>query len=226
LKKNRTLGINGAAYNIHLIPSDRRTISMRLVSSKDIEVRYPRYIGKSKVFDYVKSKSKWIEKKHALIKAAEESGIGEGIREGRILYYFGKPLKVRTGGDRIEISGSELMIPSGLAEVEVGEWYRMNSEKAVAEFMSLNRDMIPSCTIRVKKQKNIWGSCNSKRRIYINSKISMLPPKVIEYVLWHEICHLNHLNHSKDFYSLLSKMCPAYKEQKAWLKSNSFMLRI
>ncbi|MDX1357955.1 MAG: M48 family metallopeptidase [Clostridia bacterium] len=226
MKKNRLLVINGIKYDVTLIPSDRRTISIRMLSSLDIEVRFPGYLSAGKAYDYVKGKSKWIEKKHVLLNVAEKYGIGGGVREGRILYFHGKPLEVKVGGSAIKVDESEITIPEGLGIDDINEWYRYNSEKIVARFIRLNRLLIPPCTISVKKQKNIWGSCNSKRRIYINSRISMLPPEVTEYVLWHEICHLDHMDHSKAFYKLLSEKCPGYKGHKAWLKTNSAMLRI
>jgi hypothetical protein len=226
LKKSRKLVINGTTYDVTFVPSDRRTISIRMLSSLDIEVRFPRYLSSGKAYEYVKSKSRWIEKKHAMLNAAEKLGIGCGVREGRILYFQGKPLEVKVGGTGIKVNEYDIIIPEGIGIDEINEWYRINSEKMVARFIKQNRLLIPTCTISVKKQKNIWGSCNSKRRIYINSRISMLPTEVTEYVLWHEICHLDQMDHSKAFYKLLSEKCPGYKEHKAWLKANSTMLRI
>ncbi|MBN2557544.1 MAG: M48 family metallopeptidase, partial [Clostridia bacterium] len=85
---------------------------------------------------------------------------------------------------------------------------------------------IPRCVIKVKKQKRMWGSCNTGGRIYINSRISMCRPEAVEYILWHEISHLAHMNHSRDFYRLLESYCPGYKMQKAWLRANAPYLRI
>ena len=85
--------------------------------------------------------------------------------------------------------------------------------------------LIPS-KLRVKEQKKRWGTCTSKRAIYINSKISMVRKEAIDYILIHEFSHLVHMNHSKDFYSLVKQMMPNYKEQEKWLKENSYKLKL
>ena len=47
----------------------------------------------------------------------------------------------------------------------------------------------------------------------------MAPPEVLDYVVVHELCHLTHMNHSRDFWSLVESVMPDYKEQKKWLKA-------
>ena len=76
--------------------------------------------------------------------------------------------------------------------------------------------------VKVKEQKKIWGSCNLYKNIYINSKISMLPVEVIDYILAHEFCHILYMNHSKDFYKAVEKIIPNYKEIVSWLKENNY----
>lgn len=53
--------------------------------------------------------------------------------------------------------------------------------------------------IVVKNQKTLWGSCSSKGNINYNYKIVMAPLKILDYIVVHELCHLVHMNHSKDF---------------------------
>ncbi len=226
MKNTEIVKINGRNYSVILIPGDRRTIALRMVSAGKLEVRFPRIIGRRRVIEYLYEKNSWIEKKHKFFTAGEAIGAGKGIFEGRLLYYSGEQHKVKYGGDRIEISCGYIMIPVGNNTADLEEWYRTMTEKAVNEFIEEQKDNIPDCTIKVKKQKTMWGSCNSKRRIYINLKLSMCPTEVIEYVIWHEICHLTHMNHSKDFYLLLSQKCPGYQIQKVWLKKHSLLLRV
>ena len=76
--------------------------------------------------------------------------------------------------------------------------------------------------VKVKAQKKIWGSCNTKKTIYINSKISMLPVEAIDYIIVHEFCHILHMNHSKEFYKAVEKIIPNYKEIVVWLKENNY----
>ena len=68
--------------------------------------------------------------------------------------------------------------------------------------------------VRIKKIKYAWGSCSSKKNITINMLLANKEEKVIEYVVLHEMCHLIYMNHSKDFWNLVEKHIPKYKEYK------------
>jgi predicted metal-dependent hydrolase len=48
----------------------------------------------------------------------------------------------------------------------------------------------------------------------------------IDYILVHEFSHLVHMNHSKDFYSLVKKIMPSYIEEEDWLKENSYNVKL
>ncbi len=52
----------------------------------------------------------------------------------------------------------------------------------------------------------------------------MAPAPVLDYLIVHELCHLIHLNHSKNFWDLVSAILPDYKERKDWLKKNGYRL--
>lgn len=58
----------------------------------------------------------------------------------------------------------------------------------------------------IRGQSTLWGSCNSKRTISLNYKLLFLPRHLVQYVLFHELCHLKYLNHSKRFWQLLRTM--------------------
>ncbi len=74
--------------------------------------------------------------------------------------------------------------------------------------------------IRIKTQKSRWGSCGIHNDINLNWLLILTPPKVMEYVVIHELCHIQERNHSADFWALVEKHCPNYKEYRLWLKQN------
>ncbi|MCI8412412.1 MAG: M48 family metallopeptidase [Clostridia bacterium] len=73
--------------------------------------------------------------------------------------------------------------------------------------------------VRIKDIKYAWGSCSSNRNISINMHLAKKPKEVIEYVVLHEMCHLIHMNHSKQFWNLVERNMPKYKEYKKKLKN-------
>ena len=115
---------------------------------------------------------------------------------------------------------------------ELKKWYKIQSEKTVINRLevlkkesAIMNNLSPSL-IKIKEQKKRWGSCTSNKIIYINSRISMAPIDVIDYILVHEFCHLVHMNHSKDFYNLVGEILPKFRENERWLKENSYKLSL
>ena len=72
--------------------------------------------------------------------------------------------------------------------------------------------------LRVKSQKKLWGSCGRNHVINLNWKLSLFPRKVFEYVVVHEMCHLRHMNHSRDYWSLVARVMPDYQKYRDWLQ--------
>jgi predicted metal-dependent hydrolase len=73
-------------------------------------------------------------------------------------------------------------------------------------------------TLRFKNTKTRWGSCSEKKAINLNIQMLFLPKHLSHQVLLHELCHLTHLNHSKDFWNLVSSFEPNYRALERELK--------
>jgi len=75
--------------------------------------------------------------------------------------------------------------------------------------------------LKIKNQKTRWGSCSSKENLNINWRITMAPKEIVEYIVVHELVHLEEDNHTKKFWAKLSSLIPDYKERAEWLEENS-----
>ncbi len=80
--------------------------------------------------------------------------------------------------------------------------------------------------ITIRDQKTRWGSCSSTGTLSFNYRLMFAPPRVLDYVVVHELCHLTHMNHSRDFWNLVASVMPDYKQYKAWLKEHGQELNI
>lgn len=72
--------------------------------------------------------------------------------------------------------------------------------------------------ITIKQIKYAWGSCSSKKNITLNLELIKYSQQAIRYVILHELCHLKYMNHSKDFWDLVEKYMPNYKQIKKELR--------
>jgi len=64
--------------------------------------------------------------------------------------------------------------------------------------------------LTIKSQKTRWGSCSKKRNLNFNYKILFLPPKIRDYIMIHELCHLKEFNHSRKYWNFVARVLPDY----------------
>lgn len=79
--------------------------------------------------------------------------------------------------------------------------------------------------ITIRDQKTRWGSCSSTGTLSFSFRLMLAPPRVLDYVVVHELCHLTHMNHSKEFWNMVENILPDYKEHRKWLKENGHTLK-
>ena len=89
-------------------------------------------------------------------------------------------------------------------------------EKYVNELVK-QTGLVPN-KITIKQIKYAWGSCSSKKNITINLELIKYSEQAIKYVILHELCHIKYMNHSKDFWNLVEKYMPDYKQVKKEFK--------
>jgi len=79
--------------------------------------------------------------------------------------------------------------------------------------------------ISIRNQRTRWGSCSSSRTLSFNWRLVMVPADVLDYVIIHELSHMDEPNHSVRFWSLVASRCPDYKKYRLWLKHNPHLLQ-
>jgi hypothetical protein len=76
-------------------------------------------------------------------------------------------------------------------------------------------------SIRMKNNSTNWGSCSNKGNINISVRLLLAPREVVDYVLIHELAHLQQQNHGAEYWKIVEKACPNFKKYEKWLKSNA-----
>jgi predicted metal-dependent hydrolase len=75
--------------------------------------------------------------------------------------------------------------------------------------------------VSIKNQRTRWGSCSKKGNLNFNYKIALLPERLSDYLIVHELCHLKEFNHSENFWNLVSKTVPNYLELRKELRKTT-----
>ncbi len=74
--------------------------------------------------------------------------------------------------------------------------------------------------LSVRMQKARWGSCSRSGNISLNCLLLLAPPRVLDSVIVHELCHIKHMNHSKAFYDEVLRVFPDYYDAHSWLREH------
>lgn len=111
----------------------------------------------------------------------------------------------------------------------VKKLFKENTEKVLKErldYLSMKTN-ISYNSVKVRDAKTKYGSCTPKTKaLHFSSRLIMLKKEAIDTVIVHELCHIVHPNHSKDFYNLVENYIPNYKDISKYLKSISKLLII
>lgn len=94
------------------------------------------------------------------------------------------------------------------------KFYKNEIEKIlpnIVETFSKKMNLYPT-SISYRKNKRTWGSCNFKNGLNFNILLMKFPLEIMQYVVIHELSHIKHKNHSKNFWNLVEKYCPNYKQ--------------
>ena len=81
----------------------------------------------------------------------------------------------------------------------------------------------PVTSVSLRNMTSKWGSCSNTGRMSLSTKLLFAPKEVQDYVMIHELCHLDELNHSDRFWSLVDSHDPNYKDSERWLKEHGHM---
>ena len=205
--------------------SDRaRRVRVTVHPEGEIEVVIPRRAREREAAAAVAELRPWIEKR--LAEAAELKA--RLAARGATVPFLGGVLDlvVEPGRSRAHRRGEALLVPDGDARPAIERWYRRTARAEVgprldeaAEALGVNYE-----SVRIGNQRTRWGSCSTSGAMSFNWRLLLAPEEVFDYVVWHEACHLRHMDHSPRFWALLERHRPAYREPKAWLRRHGHTL--
>jgi len=223
-------------YNV--IYSKRKTLEISIKAPDIITVRAPIYLSEEQVEKSVRNKSKWIMEKLEILSKVDITPIKKEYVEGEEFMYRGENYLLRTVIDEklkkpeVKLYEDKLIITMPRQDKQtikdaIWSWYKQEAKMTIAdrvEYYSRYFNLKPN-NIKIKAQKARWGSCTYKNDLAFNYKLIMAPPHVLDYVVVHEMCHMEHKDHSKNFWNRVSSIMPDYKDRRKWLKENGFIIQ-
>lgn len=107
-----------------------------------------------------------------------------------------------------------------LIEKAIKRYYQQFVKKTVLETIGKYQPLfkVKPRKITIESSLTKWGTCNSNRDLMFNWQLATVPLNVIEYIVVHEMCHMEHMNHDRSFWRLVGKLIPEYKACESWLK--------
>ncbi|MBP9709011.1 MAG: M48 family metallopeptidase [Oligoflexales bacterium] len=211
----------------------RKNPAIEILPGQIVKVIVPEGYGQLQVNALIKKKTNWIVEKLREVKdfpahRKREFISGESFpllgKEYRLKVIKGHVGPAKQEGDRL-LANSMSGIASDV-EKEVIEFYKSIAKEKLELRVKYfaNKLALEPKEIRVGDFKSQWGSCTPDGVISFNWQIIAAPSSVVDYVVVHELCHLKHLNHSKEFWVLVASVLPSYKEMKNKLKNFSFLM--
>lgn len=192
----------------------------------EVEVVLPRRAREREAEAAIVELRPWIERR--LAEAAEVRA--RLAARGATVDYLGVPLALvaEPGRTRVHRRGDTLLVPAGDPRPALERWYLRAARAEVVPRLDAAAEAIGVSyrSLRIGNQRTRWGSCSSTGAMSFNWRLLLAPEAVLDYVVWHEACHLVHLDHSPRFWALLATHRPGYRAEKAWLRRHGAMLTL
>ena len=221
-------------FTVTRAATTRKTVSVRPDGS--VTVRVPEDTDFGDLENLMHRRAKWIVSRRREFAALRTHRGSKRYVSGETHRYLGRQyrLKVREAGDpSVKLRGGFFVVktamPNDPAVVKAGfeSWLRGRARVVLTALVedhlrdpALRAAHVPR--ISVRKMKARWGSCTAEGRLSFNLCLIQMPKRCVEYVVVHELCHLIHHNHGRQFYRTLSRVLPDWRERRERLNKSVF----
>lgn len=220
-------------FELKLKSNRSNSITLKVKPEGNVIISVPTAVTKSHVLDIVNKRADWIYKKIEEFKSKQNQIPKFKYISGEEHYYLGNKYQLniidksylnsssKIKGNNIFIYGNDIdSIKKNLKEFYSNQALDVFSDRfneaLIKTYWVKNR---PNLVLKFMKSQ--WGSCSSTNKICLNIHLIKTPIECIDYVIYHELCHVLVKNHSKKFYELLEQVCPNWKEWRKYLRTQS-----
>ena len=207
----------------------RKTIALHILADASVELRAPQWVAKAELVNFVEQRSAWIIAQRLQVQS--KLALIPGFDHGEHHFYLGRsyPLQLQQAARaRVELRDNVFFIntpdPSQplLVQKALENWYRKQAKNIYDQrmincfegFPAWFKDQYQLPTITIRKMRRRWGSCSRKGSVTMNLSLIKMPVACIDYVLCHELCHLEAFHHGKAFYNLLASVMHDWRDRE------------
>ncbi len=219
--------------------SERARHARIVVDADGVEVVVPRRMALRAVEPFVAEKGPWIERTLRRLADAEREQPRARLEHGGGVPFMGEwlPLNVRVepgrARARVVRSGQVLTVrlPSGGEDAireALERWYRRSARDLIAPRLdaACERAGRSYASLQIRGQRTRWASCSTSGAMSFNWRLLLAPAEVLDYVVEHEVAHLEVHDHSPRFWDLLQHRCPRAREHERWLRNHGPLLQL
>jgi predicted metal-dependent hydrolase len=205
--------------------SRARRVRVSVDAVRGVEVVLPQGASERAAGAAVRELRPWIERR---LRECSQARAAVAARAGTVPYLDETlTLVAEPGRTRVRRRGPELFVPAGQSRMPALErFYRRSARSEVAERLdaACAQSGLRYTALTIRGQRTRWASCSRAGAMSFNWRLLLAPEAVLDYVVWHEVCHLEVMDHSPRFWSLLAGRCPGYREQVRWLRRHGTTL--
>ena len=209
----------------------KKTVSLQIGNRSEITVQAPVHMPAAEIQRFVEEKQAWIEKSLRRQAALQASHPKKAYETGEIFYHLGEACPLKSFFDPLENPGIVfrnnrffLNCPPNrqMRKYYLTNWYRKQARQYLTRRVDFYSHLLRlACGgIRITSAEKRWGSCSEKNHLSFAFRLIMAPPKMVDYVVVHEIMHIREKNHSSKFWNLVLEVIPDYRNRRLWLREH------
>lgn len=223
-----SFGLTAIPYMVKRSPR-RGTVSIAIDPTDGVLVTAPQATPIARLDRVVHAKARWIVEHMKPSACPERKAADREFITGETFLYLGRQYRLRVVRGRdthVALTGGRLVVETpnltpAAVKLALAAWYRQHAAERIPERVRVwaKKMDIAAPAVLIRDQRRRWGSCDSKGKLRFNWRIIQAPTRLIDYVVAHELVHLEHRDHTAKFWGTLERLMADYEDKRDLLRS-------
>lgn len=214
-----------------IIRSQRRSIGLQIAPDATLIIRAPFKVSDAYIDKIVAGKRSWITRKQEFVLKQRRLAPAKQFVTDEEFLYLGQAYKLYVNPSQsaplvLDQAFNLAQACHSRARTEFIKWYKTRARTKLAERVNFYaaRSGLRYQKVKISSARRRWGSCSRSGNLNLNWRLIMAPLDVLDYVVAHEVAHLEHPNHSRRFWNKVMELDPDYKSHRKWLRDHDHLL--